>query len=586
MLLAADEYEGQVSEVGGFNNIYKLLTDEGMMVVRPDAAISNLAIVARSYSNGGPGQIVACFQGFRNISGSTVPLFRDRFIWPFVQFNRMVPASDLPRAIDYTCRRLAAFFDALCLPVRIVDMGPWKKYARRLYCAVAHMPDGSPTIAAMFFVAGDSYRRQCSIPENLDALDIGITEKVLSLIAMRHADEVAMRLPSALAPIQVVLTEQAAASLQKSARDFCFDGLRVAISPDSKKAFVGWRRRGVPLQIHLGRRGLRVNRRCQGWVDVSDGMTAGDVLRGEDELLWNAASVHELRVATPSYAATEPHRRWGREVEIVCMSDRMAERLGNAASKTFPLSWELTYIGGSMTFSAQQLNRCAVVTGAGRGIGRATTLALAQAGYDVVAAARTFPEIEAVAAETMRNSAPGRCLPIAVDVRDPSSVKLLFERAIGFAGRVDLLVTCAGIAALGGLSETLPNASEEMVATNFVGTFHCLYYARPHLVESQGSAIFVISRACRETYPSALGYRASKAGLVYLTRAAARDLAQHSVRILALSPGAVATRLRSGLFPEEDPSSLMQPNQVAEAVLATLGPGFACATGSIIDLPW
>lgn len=239
-----------------------------------------------------------------------------------------------------------------------------------------------------------------------------------------------------------------------------------------------------------------------------------------------------------------------------------------------------------MTFSARQLNRCAVVTGAGRGIGRATTLSLAQAGYDVVAASRTLPEIEAVAAETLRNSAPGRCLPIAVDVRDPSSVKLLFEGAIGFAGRVDLLVTCAGIAALGGLSETLPNAFEEMVATNFVGTFHCLYYARPHLVESRGSAIFVISRASRETYPSALGYGASKAGLVYLTRAAARDLARHSVRILALSPGAVATGLRSGLFPDEDPSSLMQPNQVAEAILATLGPGFACASGSIIDLPW
>jgi NAD(P)-dependent dehydrogenase (short-subunit alcohol dehydrogenase family) len=125
-----------------------------------------------------------------------------------------------------------------------------------------------------------------------------------------------------------------------------------------------------------------------------------------------------------------------------------------------------------------------------------------------------------------------------------------------------------------------------MVATNFVGAFHCLYYARRHLIESAGTAVLVITRAARDTYVDALGYGASKAGLVYLTRAAARDLGRDGVRVFAVSPGAVATKLRSDLFPSEDPSNLIQPNQVADAILAMLNPGFVGASGSILDLPW
>lgn len=224
----------------------------------------------------------------------------------------------------------------------------------------------------------------------------------------------------------------------------------------------------------------------------------------------------------------------------------------------------------------------AVVTGAGRGIGRAVALSLVEAGYQVTGVARTPSDLAAVAKAT--GTWRGSFLARAADVRDSGAVAGLFAEAA--PDRLDLLVCCAGVGSLGGVAETTPEAFAEMTLTNLVGPFLCLHHARAALAAACGTAVFLVSRAARATYPNAIGYGSGKAGLVYLIGAAARDLAPVGVRVIGLSPGAVATPMRAALFPAENPAALIQPEEVAGALMALLDPRLSGISGTIVDHPW
>lgn len=228
--------------------------------------------------------------------------------------------------------------------------------------------------------------------------------------------------------------------------------------------------------------------------------------------------------------------------------------------------------------------RTALVVGGGRGIGRAAGLELARRGFDVVLAARHAEEIARTADEI--RGMGRRALPVVADVTREDSIRRLFAEVNAFSDRLDVLVNSAGAAFLGQLSSTTPDIFESLVQVNLIGPYRCIYYASDLLRRSSGQVINIISRAGRVPYANALGYGSAKSALVYLTRALSQELARDSIRINAVSPGAVATALRREVFPEEDQSGLMKPEAVAEIIGQMTEPPFSSVTGAVIDVPW
>ena len=226
----------------------------------------------------------------------------------------------------------------------------------------------------------------------------------------------------------------------------------------------------------------------------------------------------------------------------------------------------------------------ALVIGGGRGIGAATAIELAGRGYDVIVVARTIEQPAAVA-ETVRSKGV-RGVAMCADIRREDQVCALFERVKSFSDGVAVLVNSAGDAMLGNLAATPPEVFDGMMQANLVGAYRVIYHAHPLLRAARGQVINVISRAARHPYGNALAYGSAKAGLVYLTRAMAAELAASGIRINGVSPGAVATELRRSVFPAEDPAALMKPERVAALIGMLMEDAFSDLNGAVIDFPW
>ncbi len=187
----------------------------------------------------------------------------------------------------------------------------------------------------------------------------------------------------------------------------------------------------------------------------------------------------------------------------------------------------------------------AVVTGAGRGIGRAIARAYAGAGAAVVCAARTRPEIEAVAGEIEAAGGRGRAIP--TDVTDRDAVEHLFDAAAQAFGGVDLVVINAGSNdAQGPLAETDPDLWRSTLEVNLLGAYYCARAAVPHLKRRGGGKIITIGSGIgHRGGPDTSAYACSKAGLWMLTRVLAQELRQDHVSVNELVPGPVRTSLDS-----------------------------------------
>ena len=180
----------------------------------------------------------------------------------------------------------------------------------------------------------------------------------------------------------------------------------------------------------------------------------------------------------------------------------------------------------------------AVVTGAGRGIGAATAVALAEAGADVVIASRTASQLSEVAS---RVSAAGRrAFPVPADLADPAAAAALASVAVEQFGRLNLVVNNVGGTYPRPLLETTPEFLEEAFRFN-VSTAHALTVAAaPSLVETGGSVVNISSVMGRVSGRGFAAYGTAKAALAHYTRLAAADLAPR-VRVNAISVGSVAT---------------------------------------------
>jgi NAD(P)-dependent dehydrogenase (short-subunit alcohol dehydrogenase family) len=195
--------------------------------------------------------------------------------------------------------------------------------------------------------------------------------------------------------------------------------------------------------------------------------------------------------------------------------------------------------------------RVAIVTGGGRGLGRAFALALAEAGSDVALAARSIGDIERVATEV--EELGRRALAAPTDVTDAAAVERLVERVLSELGNLDILVNNSGITHSAPLLETSPEEWDRVVATNLRGCFLCMRAAGRHFADRRaGKVINVASNFAFMGVPNFASYCASKAAIVNLTRAAAIEWAGVGVQVNALAPGYVETDMNAAARSDEE----------------------------------
>jgi NADP-dependent 3-hydroxy acid dehydrogenase YdfG len=216
----------------------------------------------------------------------------------------------------------------------------------------------------------------------------------------------------------------------------------------------------------------------------------------------------------------------------------------------------------------------AIVTGAGRGIGRAIAERFASEGADLVLASRTARDLEAVAKRVER--AGVRALVVPSDVTDDAAVERLVERAVDAFGRIDILVTAAGVASFGPVAEATARDWDAMLAVNLRAVMTCCRAVLPPmLARRSGTIINVASIAARRPIPGAAAYTATKAGVVGWSRVLAEELRAGGVRVGVLVPGAVDTPLWDAIPGGPDRARMLRAEDVARAaaLIASLPPG-------------
>ena len=227
--------------------------------------------------------------------------------------------------------------------------------------------------------------------------------------------------------------------------------------------------------------------------------------------------------------------------------------------------------------------RVAVVTGASRGIGRATAEALARAGVHVVLAARSQELLEQIAETLQREGCSARAVPC--DVAEPDAVERLFTEAESI-GPVSILVCSAGTIERAPIAEMTDELWERTLAVNLTGTFLCARRAFAAMKGTGGGRIVTIASLsgvyATEKFPGLAAYNVSKYGVVGLTETLAVEGRDHDITAVCISPGAVDTEMLREAAPHLKPG--LTPEDVGALVAALLGRDLAPISGANIPL--
>lgn len=210
-----------------------------------------------------------------------------------------------------------------------------------------------------------------------------------------------------------------------------------------------------------------------------------------------------------------------------------------------------------------------IITGGSRGLGRALALRLSAEGAKVALVARNQKELDEAVNEIRKNG--GIAFGIVADVGDKESVYPIVGQAAALAGPVDILINNAsalGPVPLRLIADTDCEDFERALQVNAIGPFRLIKAVIGSMVLRQtGVIVNISSDAAVEAYPSWGVYSASKAALDHLTRIAALELADTSVRLLSVDPGEMNTRMHADAVPDADPDTLQSPDAIAEKIV-------------------
>ncbi len=236
--------------------------------------------------------------------------------------------------------------------------------------------------------------------------------------------------------------------------------------------------------------------------------------------------------------------------------------------------------------------KVAIVTGAGRGIGAATAVALAEAGADVLLAARTKEQLDAVAEQVRSHGR--RALVVPTDVDDEERLAGLADQAVAELGRLDIVVNNAGGTAPRPFLATSAGYMQRSFHFNVVTAFVLSKAAVPHMLEQGGGAIVNISSAIgRLRDRGFVAYGTAKAALSHMTRLMAADLAP-KIRVNGIAVGSVATSaletvltddgIRNQMIDGTPLKRLGEPEDIAISALYLASPASAFVTGKLFEI--
>jgi len=220
---------------------------------------------------------------------------------------------------------------------------------------------------------------------------------------------------------------------------------------------------------------------------------------------------------------------------------------------------------------AQPINgKTALITGAGKGIGKAIAIALAKEGVNLGLLARTEEDLINVTKETEQFGV--NVSYATVDVSSLEQVEAGVQKVTEDLGSFDILINNAGIAKFGGFLDLSPDEFKKIIDVNLMGVYYVTRTVLPQLIEKNGGDIINISStAGQKGAPKTSAYSASKFGLLGLTESLAMEVRKHNIRVTAHTPSTVATELAlKENLTDGNPDKVMQPEDLAEMVVAQL----------------
>ncbi|KIO75894.1 3-ketoacyl-ACP reductase [Pedobacter lusitanus] len=212
----------------------------------------------------------------------------------------------------------------------------------------------------------------------------------------------------------------------------------------------------------------------------------------------------------------------------------------------------------------------ALITGAGKGIGRAVAIALAQEGVNVGLIARTAADLQNLAEELKAFNV--QIAIAAADVSSIDSVNTAVTKIKADLGVIDILINNAGTSTFGSFMELEPARWEEIVKVNLFGVYYVTRAVLPEMIDRKtGDIVNISSTAGQRGAPVTSAYSASKFGLIGLSESLMQEVRKHNIRVTTLTPSTVATDLAKELkLTDGNPDKVMQPEDLAELIVSQL----------------
>jgi 3-oxoacyl-[acyl-carrier protein] reductase len=221
----------------------------------------------------------------------------------------------------------------------------------------------------------------------------------------------------------------------------------------------------------------------------------------------------------------------------------------------------------------------AIVTGGGKGIGRAICLALSREGADIVIVARTEKEIRETA--RMVEKEGRRALAVRTDIRREEEVVKMISKAVNAFGRIDILVNNVGVAYRKYIVDTSTEEYDEIMDTNVKGMFFCTKYALPHLLKrGEGRIVNMSSGAGKHGIPKLSIYCASKFAVIGFTESLAYEVGG-GLQVYAVCPASVDTGMYRSMYSDEP---VLKPEDVAMKVMELCLPETTLPSGSSVEV--